>query len=84
MQRNRPASPRPAPRARSVSPEQVAAWLAASCQAQGVPVVVTDARVLGQVAALLTPAAGGPAAARQRGKGRPAPVSQPPDRSHSG
>jgi hypothetical protein len=82
VHRNRSAPPGPTAREPVVSPEQVAAWLAASCQAQGVPVLVTDARVLGRVAALLTPAAGGPASARQRGKGRPAAASQPPDRPH--
>lgn len=40
-----------------VSPEAVAAWLSASCAEQGVPVVITDPRVLAKVAALLAPPA---------------------------
>lgn len=84
MHRNRSAPPGAAAPRPAVSREEVAVWLAASCQAQGVPVLVTDARVLGEVAALLAPAVGGSVSARQRGAGCPASASQPPDRPHPG
>jgi hypothetical protein len=63
-----------------VSAEQVAAWLAASCAGQGVPVLVTDPRVLADVAALLS-AQGAPGSARSAGRGRSAGMSDPPDGS---
>jgi hypothetical protein len=46
-----------------VSAGEVAAWLAASCAEQGVPVLITDPRVLADVAALLStlPASAGSA-----------------------
>ncbi len=47
--------------------EQVAAWLATSCAAQGVPVKVTDPQTLAKVAALLTPAGGAPRSRAERG-----------------
>ena len=56
-----------------VSAEDVAAWLATSCAAQGVPVLVTDPGVLADVAALLC---GVPGSA-----GRAVQPSTPPDRS---
>jgi hypothetical protein len=59
-----------------VSAEDVAAWLSASCVEQGVPVLVTDPRVLADVAALLS--------ATPRSPGRRARAvkpSDPPDRS---
>lgn len=37
----------------TLSPEGVAAWVVASCAAQGVPVKVTDAQVISRVRALL-------------------------------
>lgn len=40
-----------------VDPEALAAWVADSCRAQGVPVRVTDPGVLGRVGALLGAAA---------------------------
>lgn len=63
-----------------LSDEQLAAWVIASCQAQGVPVKVTEARVVEHVRALLTGQAGRTAPARQRGRSAPAGQSQPPDR----
>lgn len=45
--------------------EEVAAWVEASCAAQGVPAHVSDQTVLAAVVALIGGAAGGPAA-RQR------------------
>jgi hypothetical protein len=51
----------------ALSREQVAAWLAASCAEQGVPVRVTDPQVLGKVAALLAPGGGGPRNRAKRG-----------------
>lgn len=63
-----------------MSPEQVAAWLAASCAEQGLSVVVTDPHVLADVAALLA-ARAVPGSARSAGRGRPVRVSDPPDGS---
>lgn len=37
-----------------LSNEKLALWVAASCSASGVPVKITDTRVLAQVAVLLT------------------------------
>lgn len=56
--------------------------LAASCQAQGLPVKVSDVRTVEQVRVLLTGQAGHTAPARQRGRSAPAGRSQPPDRLH--
>lgn len=42
--------------------EEVAEWLAASCEHQGVDVSVTNAETLGRIAAVLGPPSGGPAA----------------------
>ena len=56
-----------------VSAADVAAWLAASCAAQGVPVLVTDPRVLADVAALLS---GVPRSAKSTVQ-----PSDPPDRA---
>jgi hypothetical protein len=64
----------------SLSDEQLAAWVAASCHAQGVPVKVSEARVVEQVRVLLTGQAGRTAPARTRGRSAPAGRSQPPDR----
>jgi hypothetical protein len=66
-----------------VTPEQVAAWLAASCAEQGLSVVVTDPHVLSDVAVLLS-AQAVPRSARSAGRGRPVGPSKPPDGSHSG
>ncbi|TFV65433.1 UNVERIFIED_ORG: hypothetical protein E4P37_10005 [Bacillus sp. AZ43] len=66
-----------------VTPEQVAAWLAASCAEQGLSVQVTDPHVLADVVALLS-AQGGSGPARSAGRGRPAEASDPPDGSDSG
>ena len=63
-----------------MSPEVVAAWLRASCAQQGVPVLITDPRVLADVAALLS-AQGVPGSARSVVKARTAEVSDPPDGS---
>ena len=61
-----------------VSAEDVAAWLAASCAEQGVPVLVTDPRVLADVAALLSAAPGSPGR-----RARSVKPLDPPDRSDS-
>ena len=42
-----------------MSPEDLAAWVAKSCAAQGVPIKVTDPAVLRQVGVLLTGQASG-------------------------
>lgn len=44
----------------SIDPALLAVWVARSCQAQGVPVHVSDSNVLDRVRALIGP--GGPAA----------------------
>ena len=64
----------------SLTAEAVAAWVTASCQAQGVPVKVSEARTVEQVRVLLTGHAGRTAPARQRGRSAPAGRSQPPER----
>lgn len=43
------------------TPAQVAAWVQASCEAQGVPVVVADPGVVSDVVALATGRVAGPA-----------------------
>lgn len=67
-----------------LSDAQLAAWVTTSCHAQGVPVKVSEARVVEQVRALLTGQAGRTAPARQRGRSAPAGRSQPPDRLDPG
>ena len=60
-----------------VSAEDVAAWLTASCAEQEVPVLVTDPRVLADVAVLLSAAPGSPGK-----RARAVKPSDPPGRSH--
>lgn len=67
-----------------LSEQQIAAWVTASCQAQGVPVRVSEARTVEQVRVLLTGQAGRTAPALQRGRSAPGGRSQPPDRPYSG
>lgn len=64
-----------------LSPERVAAWVLASCQAQGVPLKVTDRTVVEQVSSLFGGASGRTAPARQRGEGAPQapPTAATPD-----
>ena len=66
-----------------MTPEEVAAWLAASCAEQGLSVVVTDPHVLADVATLLA-AQAVPGSARSAGRGRPVGASDPPDGSDPG
>lgn len=66
-----------------LSEESVRAWVEATFRAQGVPVKVTDARVVSQVAALLTGRAGRTAPARSAGGAHRPGASQPPDRCDS-
>ena len=56
-----------------VTGDELAAWVTASCLAQGVPVKVTDPYVLAQVGVLLTgrPGAPHPRGAREERTGRP-------------
>lgn len=66
-------------------PDVVGAWIAASCEAQGLPVMVTAPGVVSMVSVLLTGRANPPAT--QRGSAGPAgrpPVSEPPHGHHSG
>jgi hypothetical protein len=51
----------------TLSREELAAWLAASCAEQGVPIQVTDPQTLAKVAALLAPGGGGPRPRAKRG-----------------
>lgn len=64
--------------------EEVAAWLAASCAEQGVPVLITDPHVLAKVAALLSPPPAGSETARSAGRSRSRARSQTPDRPDAG
>lgn len=69
----------------SLSANEVAAWVAASCAAQGVPIKVTDPTVIRRVGALL--GAAEPAGrARKRSGTRPAGVagSVAPHDGHAG
>ena len=68
----------------SLTSEAVAAWVIASCQAQGVPVKVSDARTVEQVRLLLSGQGGRTAPARQRGRTAPAGRSQPLERPDPG
>jgi len=62
-----------------LSDEQLAAWVAASCHAQGVAVKVSDPRTVEQVRVLMTGQAGRTAPARQRRRGVTAGRSEAPD-----
>lgn len=66
-----------------LSAEELAAWVEASCVAQGVPVKVTDPAVVRRVCALLNAGAAGPQAPRRR-RGPPPRASEAPDRDHPG
>lgn len=66
-----------------LTPEALAAWVAASCERQGLPVKVTDTRVVGQVASLLSEGRARPGRQAQRRQAAPPPDSQPPDRADS-
>jgi len=55
-----------------LTPEQIAAWVTASCLAQGVPVKVTDPATVSTVRTLLGGPDGRTATARQRGRSAPA------------
>lgn len=59
----------------AVDPVLLAAWVARSCQAQGVPVYVSDSNVLDRVRALIGP--GGPAAGSRRDPRGPAGPTAP-------
>jgi hypothetical protein len=62
-----------------VSPESVAAWVSASCAAQGLPVKVTDAGAVARVVTLLGgPLGSGRAQARSASTARPRRALQPP------
>lgn len=74
-----------------VPAEVVRAWLVASCEAQGVAVVVADPKVLASVAVLVSGrgagvggATRGPLAGAGRARPAPLPDSDSPDRFHSG
>ena len=60
------------------TPEQLAAWVAGSCADQSVPVKITDALVVSQVAALLGRRDPSPPA-RERGRARTRRSSEPPN-----
>lgn len=67
-----------------VQVEAVRAWLEASCVAQGVPVVVTDAVVLSQVAVLVSGRGGRRTRQAQRAPVPHPPGSEPPVGLHAG
>jgi len=67
-----------------VEVEVVRAWLEASCIAQGVPVVVTDAVVLSQVAVLVSGRGGRRTRQAQRAPVPHTPGSEPPVGLHAG
>jgi hypothetical protein len=56
----------------NLSPEELAAWVAKSCTAQGVPVKVTDPAVLRQMGELLGGQASGSGVRRARASTRTA------------
>ena len=58
--------------------DQVAAFVTASCAAQGVPVKVTDSKVLGDVVVLLGGGGRSDGPASEAGPGRRAGRSEPP------
>ena len=59
-----------------LSPQEVAAFVEASCRRQGVPVKVTDAAVVGRVSALLR---GGPPGSGRSPERTDRPRSESPD-----
>lgn len=62
-----------------MTPEALAAWVEASCAAQGLPVKVTDAGAVARVVTLLGgPLGSGRAQARSASTARPRPALQPP------
>lgn len=63
--------------------EAVMAWLEASCAAQGVPVVVTDAVVLAQVAVLISGRGGRRTRQAQRAPALQQSMSEPPQGLHT-
>lgn len=68
-----------------VPADELAAWVAESCAAQGVPVKVTDVTVVRRVGVLLRGAADGPGAqARSAAPRDTAARSEAPDDVHSG
>ena len=75
-------SPQGAAVAIRLSDEQVRAWVARSCSAQGVPVHVTDVLVLERVRVLLTGTAGPTRQAGSSSSAASRAGSEPPDRPH--
>lgn len=64
-----------------VDPDRVAAWVQASCVAQGVPVKVTDPVVLGRLSTLLSGTSGRRTRQAERGGDARLARSQLPDRT---
>lgn len=64
-----------------LSPEQVAAWVIATCEAQGVPLKISDRLAVQQVSIPLGGASARTEPARQRGEGAPdtPPTAATPD-----
>lgn len=62
-----------------LSDAELAAWVSASCRAQGVPVKVTDSAVVRDVCVLLGSAGPGRRPARQRGRRPAGGASEAPD-----
>lgn len=62
--------------------EDLAIWVAASCEEQGLPVKVTDPQVVRQVWVLLGASESGPRLVRQHGRGPARGVSEAPEGSY--
>jgi hypothetical protein len=72
-----------APHPGRVPPDVVRRWLVDSCAAQGVPVVVSDPRVLAQVAVLVSGRGGRRPRQAQRAPASGPALSEPPDGLHT-
>lgn len=69
----------------NLSPEELAAWVSASCAAQGVPVKVSDPTMVRRVGALLgAPDRGEAGSQRSGNRLAPAGASVGPDNVHAG
>lgn len=63
-----------------LTPEELAAWVTASCERQNVPVKITDDDAVAKVAALLSDGRARPGRQAKRARAAPAALSEPPDR----
>lgn len=65
-----------------LSSEELAAWVAASCETQGLPVKVTDPEAVRQVWVLLGASESGPRLVRQHVRGSTRQGSEAPERTY--